>query len=284
MQRSISLAFMVSLGLAGCGDDGGGAAEGSTGGSTTDITTSSSTTSAESSSGGETSTGGDSSSSSGSSSSSSGTTGTVAPPVDISGQVAVFRTGEPVADGEVCWVENNIAGPCTTTDETGAFLLEEVPGEAPGAVRFIDDQIVSFAIILQTAGQDIEIPAGFAIDPPEVQDAYFMQAGVERVKDSITVTAQGYPNQAGYGIKLLPDSGVGPFYYGESPGELDLKLTATGASGVGLFLNVLPQDAPFEAQVTEGKTLCEQPRYGGPLDPWWIPPEVEAVYLGYDCE
>ncbi len=286
MQRSMSLGFILCLGLTGCGDDGGGAGEGSTGGgSTTDMTTSSSTTAEASSSAGETSTGGDSSTSGGSSSSSSsGSTGTVAPPVDISGQVSVFRTGDPVADGEVCWVEDGIADPCTTTDDAGAFVLTEVPGEIPGALRFIDDQIVPFAIIMRTADQDVEIPAGFAIDPPEVQEAYFQQAGIERVEGSVTVTAQGYPTQAGYEIKLLPDSGVGPFYYGDSPGEIDPKLTATAGSGVGLFLNVLPQDAPFEAQVTEGKTLCEQPHFGGTLDPWWIPPDVEAVYVGYDCE
>lgn len=286
MPRSTWL-LAVSLGLttAACGDDGGGAA-GSTGadtevGSTSGVgtstgaeVTSSSGESSSSDDGGSTSTGEASSSS----------TGTPALPVNVSGQVSVFRSGEALADAEVCWVEGESVGNCTTTDGEGQFALV-APGETHGALRFVGDAVAPSALILRTAQEDIELPEGFTVDAADILAGYFEQVGSTAVAGALTVVARAYPEQAGYTMKLTPAGGEGPFYFNDNPGEIDMALVETASTSVGLLLNVNPDDGPFDLQFSSADALCDQPHIGGPLEePWAVPAGVESVYVALDCE
>lgn len=203
--------------------------------------------------------------------------------VTISGAALVFRSDEAVADAEVCWVDASGSDLCTMTDAEGAFELADVPGETQGALRFSGDQIVRFALILQTADQDIALDEGFTINPPEVLDSYFQQTAVERVEDTVVVFGHTHPMTAGVSLKVTPVGGNGPFYAREDPSELDPRSTVTAASGIGMFLNIVPGDGTFESNFSNDTTLCEQAHYGAQLLPWVIPADVDAVALHFDC-
>ena len=285
MRNSISLLFALSFVVA-CGDDGGGEAAGSTGmepvGTTEVGTTEVGTTVVD-----ETSTGEASSSGPGTSSGSStgmGTSTGQAIFVTISGTATVFRSEDPVADAEVCWVDASGADLCTTTDAEGAFELADVPGETQGALRFSGDQIVRFALILQTEDQDIALDEGFTINPPEVIESYYQQTAVERIDDTVVVFGHTHPMTEGVSMKVTPVGGAGPFYAREDPSELDPRSKVTAVSGIGMFLNVVPGDGPFESNFSNDTTVCEQGHYGAQLMPWVIPADVDAVALHFDCE
>lgn len=286
MRRSISFLFALSL-ASGCGDDGGGEAVGTTGmepvGTTEVGTTEVGTTVVdETSSGGDSSSGGETSSSS--SSTGVGTSTGEALLVTISGAAAVFGSDEPVADADVCWIHESGSDLCTTTDSEGAFELADVPGETQGALRFSGEQIAPFALILQTEDGDITLDEGFTINPPEVIESYYQQTAVERVDGSVVVFGHTHPMTAGVSMKVTPLGGAGPFYAREDPSELDTGSKVTAASGIGMFLNIVPGDGPFESNFSNDTTVCEQGHYGAQLMPWAIPADVDAVGLHFDCE
>lgn len=284
-RHALLLALPLSLsmlGVACSGDDGiasdsetagtAGTSSTSTTGDSTSTTDDSTSTTAESTS-----------SATGESETGTETTGAEAT-VTLSGELSLMPNGfNKVIDGEVCFVVDDVAEPCTMTNGVGRYTLEGIPANTRGAVVFADNKTVTFAWMLQTMSEDFF--GSLWLDTPELVQSYYGAAGVERIDGRIVVLTELSPMQsAGYNAVLSPMSGVGPFYYKTHSGTLDLEATETTDSvAMGVFLNVDPADGPFLFGFEKEGVPCEDTFYGAPFGEVAVPAGAELIYRSYVC-
>ena len=263
--------------MSGCsGDDGATAgtattSTSSTTSSTADESTSSSTT--------------DQSSSTTEESTSEGMETTGAPAtVTISGRLRVMPDGyKLVTQGDICFVTPDQAvGPCTLSDNYGRYELEGVPADTQGALLFKDNLIVSFAMALHTAADDLDV--SLTIDTPALVQSYYDDTGVERIDGRVIVLTEVYPAAPGYSATLEPAVGDGPFYYETVGGILDLEATESSDKvAMAVFLNVDPALAPFAAPMSKDGVVCETTKYGVTYADSFVPDEADILYFSRTC-
>jgi hypothetical protein len=204
--------------------------------------------------------------------------------VSMSGNISLWPSFTPADGAEVCYRTGG-EDTCATTNATGNYTIDEIPGNTTGGVRISHPDLVTTWIPIVVGTEDVE--ASLGVDSPAFRDAYYTDAGVTPTPGHVVVTIQGtsgppmYQGESGAVPSLTPASGQGPFFLGTG-GTIDPAAVATDGFGVSIFLDVDPDAGPFTMDFNMPN--CETAQEGVGVPTLEIPDDVEAVFFQFMCE
>jgi len=176
---------------------------------------------------------------------------------------------------------------CTPTGIEGAYALAGLPTNTQGTLRFTGPGVVDFHWVLSTTEQDVALPELWP-EGPATLAAWYAQAALATDEGGAVLQVQvNATDPEGWVIELDPATAEGPYYWdgnwtaGDS--MLDLDATETGATPIGIFLNVDANGGPYAVKATRGMTECTKVEHSGPISPWKVPAGADEVFVQLDC-
>jgi len=172
-------------------------------------------------------------------------TGPAPTPISVSGIISNFG-GAPLEGVVVAIKGEKITA---TTDATGAYSLDSVPGGRPQLMTWEHDDYVPTAFTLNAGADDIELDAIMIVPFEAILNAGIVLVTLDLENHGmIGFAARSEPGDdnglAGVTVSVTPNDAEGPFYVAESGiPSADLTTTQAGeGQGAGTILNVPPGD------------------------------------------
>lgn len=185
------------------------------------------------------------------------------PTTSVSGDiVSLTDPNTPVIGVQVC-VYQAPSIPCVQTDSTGHYTLSSVPTDKEILVEYT--KATYFPVLVTVKTSTLPLDLGQFRAPTSNEAAAFgalVGVSIDPSKGQVLFTAftpatgGGYTGQDSVVAKISPQSGTGPYYLNAAGTLPDKTLTATTASGVGLFANVDSGD--YDVTLTHFSKTCQR--------------------------